>query len=120
MMLNMAGPMDGMESEVSNKSAFMEIQQPGMPGMAPSPYQMRSPYPGQHPSQMDGFNTGQSRTPLGYPFSMNSMAMSTPGYNAPSHFAMNHYQPAPPIGQRDGKLSVVNVIRTPSCTILQK
>jgi len=111
-MLNMAGPMDGLESEVGNKSAFMEIQQPGMPGMAPSPYQMRSPYPGQHPSQMDSFNSGQARTPLGYPFSMNSMGMPTSGYNTPSHFTMNHYQPAPPIGQRDGKLSAVTVTHT--------
>ncbi|KAI0231080.1 Homeotic protein distal-less [Lamellibrachia satsuma] len=110
-MLNMAGPMDGLESEVVNKSAFMEIQQPSMPGMAPSPYQMRSPYPGQHPSQMDTFNPSQSRTPLGYPFSMNSMAMPTSGYQTPSHFAMNHYQPAPPIGQRDDKSQLDDQLR---------
>ena len=97
-MLNMAGPMDGLDQEMVGKSAFMELQQQMPPGMGHPAYQIRTGYPPQHGH--DGAYTSQATRSLGYPFSMNSMAPTS--YNPPpTHFSMSPYQtPSPP---RDGK-----------------
>ena len=102
-MLNV-GNVEGMEQEMSGKSAFMELQQSGM-GMGHPAYPMRSSYQPHHHGGQHGdsvFSTPQGRGPLaGYPFHMN--AMSPTSYNPPTghHFSMPPYQSPSPT--RDGK-----------------
>ena len=110
-MLNMGSPGEGLEQEM-NKSAFMELQQQSMGHHgAMAPYHVRpGSYPSQHHGQMDGPYGGQQRTPIGYPFHMNSMAPHST-YNAYPFSPTGYPQPTNPSvtppSARDGKYSKV-------------
>lgn len=96
MMLNIAGSVDGLDQDVTGKSAFMELQQQPMPpGMAHPAYPIRSSYP-THQSQHDNvFSTAQHTRPFTYPFAMNTMSATT--YNPPTHaFSVTPYQTTSP------------------------
>ncbi|KAL5010771.1 hypothetical protein ScPMuIL_013076 [Solemya velum] len=100
-MLNV-GPTDVLESEMSGKSAFMELQQQTMgSGMGhpaypirTSHYQSHHHHAAQHTDNM--FGGGRPTQSLGYPFHMNTM--SPTGYNPPPthHFSMPPYQSPSP------------------------
>lgn len=108
-MLNV-GPADVLESEMSGKSAFMELQQQTMgSGMGhpaypirTSHYQSHHHHAAQHTDNM--FGGARPSQSLGYPFHMNTM--SPTGYNPPPthHFSMPPYQSPSPT--RDGKFLV--------------
>nr|CAX63043.1 distal-less protein [Euperipatoides kanangrensis] len=102
----MAGTTDGLDHEVSSKSAFMELNQQGMTGMThPAAYPIRSSY--SQPSQHDSaFSTTQSSRALGsYHYPLNTR----PSYTHPSHTFVNPYQCASP--QRDEKTQMDETLR---------
>ncbi len=127
-MLNMAGNGDALtdlSQELVSKSAFMEIQQPGMGpgGMPHAPYQIRPSYSSHNPAPMDnmGFSS-QPRSHLGYSFP--SMPPHST-YNPPGHhFAtMNPYQPPGPgvnSPPREGQYTAKRFYRVCCCTCCTK
>lgn len=116
---NMAGTADGLDQEVANKSAFMEIQQQAAAGLNAMPhhaqgYQIRSAYSSQQ-SQHEAFANSQAGRPLGaYPFSMNNSSLNSGLHNSythPSHYLASYPTNVGSCGApcssptRDGKLN---------------
>lgn len=101
-MLNIAGSVDGLDQDVTGKSAFMELQQQPMPpGMAHPAYPIRSSYPTHQSQHENVFSTAQHTRPFTYPFAMNTMSATT--YNPPTHaFSVTPYQTTSPT--REGKI----------------
>uniref|UniRef100_A0A0L8G8R3 Uncharacterized protein n=1 Tax=Octopus bimaculoides TaxID=37653 RepID=A0A0L8G8R3_OCTBM len=96
MMLNITGSVEGLDQDVTGKSAFMELQQQPMPpGMAHPAYPIRSTYPTHQSQHENVFSTAQHTRPFTYPFAMNTMSAST--YNPPTHpFSVTPYQTTSP------------------------
>lgn len=108
---SMAGAADGLDPDGSNKSAFMEIQQQGLAGMAHhgQPYPIRSTYSAVAAPQHDAvFSSAQHQRPLGAnPFPMNYNPLHNT-YSHPSHPYLSTYPanvPTCPSPTRDGKCS---------------
>lgn len=104
-MLNV-GNVDGIDQDMAGKSAFMELQQQGMPpGMGHPAYPIRGGYqPHHHPQHGHGdsaFSNSQPSRPMGYPFYTNAISPSS--YNPPAAhpFPMPPYQSPSPT--RDDK-----------------
>lgn len=93
----MAGTADGLDQDVTNKSAFMEIQQQGLAGMPhhAQGYPIRSTYSSQPTQHEAVFATSQHPRPLGaYPFPMNNSPLNTSLHNSythPSHPYLSTY-----------------------------
>ncbi|XP_023216389.1 homeobox protein Dlx6a-like [Centruroides vittatus] len=84
----MAGNADGLDQDVSNKSAFMEIQQQGLSTMShhAQAYPIRSTYPTQQTQHEAAFATSQHPRPLGaYPFPMNNNPLNSSLHNSYTH-----------------------------------
>nr|UPO70978.1 distal-less [Phrynus marginemaculatus] len=84
----MAGTADGLDQDVTNKSAFMEIQQQGLSAMPhhAQAYPIRSSYPTQPTQHEAAFATSQHPRPLGaYPFPMNNTPLNTSLHNTYTH-----------------------------------
>jgi len=112
-MLNVGG-VDGIDQDMSGKSAFMELQQQaGMPpGMGHPAYPIRSSYQSHHHGQHGDSvfsNAHQPPRSLAYPFHMNPMSPS--GYQPPTAhpFPMPQYQSPSPT--REGKSYILNCIK---------
>lgn len=108
----MAGAADGLDPDGSNKSAFMEIQQQGLAGMAHhgQPYPIRSTYSAAAAPQHEAaFASAQHPRPLGAnPFPMNYNLHNT--YSHPSHPYLSTYPanvPTCPSPTRDGKSTTI-------------
>lgn len=106
---SMAGAADGLDPDGSNKSAFMEIQQQGLAGMAHhgQPYPIRSTYSAvSAPQHEAAFASAQHPRPLGAnPFPMNYNPLHNT-YSHPSHPYLSTYPanvPTCPSPTRDGK-----------------
>lgn len=106
---SMAGAADGLDPDGSNKSAFMEIQQQGLAGMAHhgQPYPIRSTYSAVAAPQHEAvFSSAQHPRPLGAnPFPMNYNPLHNT-YSHPSHPYLSTYPanvPTCPSPTRDGK-----------------
>lgn len=106
---SMAGAADGLDPDGSNKSAFMEIQQQGLAGMAHhgQPYPIRSTYSSAAAPQHEAaFASAQHPRPLGAnPFPMNYNPLHNT-YSHPSHPYLSTYPanvPTCPSPTRDGK-----------------
>lgn len=106
---SMAGAADGLDPDGSNKSAFMEIQQQGLAGMAHhgQPYPIRSTYSAvAAPQHEAAFSSAQHPRPLGAnPFPMNYNPLHNT-YSHPSHPYLSTYPanvPTCPSPTRDGK-----------------
>nr|USC30015.1 distal-less [Acanthoscurria geniculata] len=119
----MAGTADGLDQDVTNKSAFMEIQQQGLAGMPhhAQGYPIRSTYSSQPTQHEAVFATSQHPRPLGaYPFPMNNSPLNTSLHNSythPSHPYLSTYPanvpgcppcPSPP---RDDKSQLEETLR---------
>lgn len=101
-MLNVGG-VEGLEQDMSGKSAFMELQQQaGMPpGMGHPAYPIRSSYQHHHGGQHGESVFSNSQGRALYPFHMNAMSPSS--YQPPTAhpFPMPPYQSPSPT--REGK-----------------
>ncbi|CAI9734919.1 Distalless [Octopus vulgaris] len=104
MMLNITGSVEGLDQDVTGKSAFMELQQQPMPpGMAHPAYPIRSTYPTHQSQHENVFSTAQHTRPFTYPFAMNTMSAST--YNPPTHpFSVTPYQTTSPTREEKSQM----------------
>ncbi|XP_076336685.1 homeobox protein DLL-1-like [Tachypleus tridentatus] len=121
----MMGTADGLDQDVQNKSAFMELQQQGLTAMQhhTQSYQIRSAYPShQVPQHETAFPGSQHARSLGgYPFPMNNNPLNSGLHNSythPSHHYLGTYPPnvascGPPCppSPRDDKIQPEDTLR---------
>ncbi|XP_021374886.1 homeobox protein Dlx6a-like [Mizuhopecten yessoensis] len=109
-MLNVGG-VDGLEQDMSGKSAFMELQQQaGMPpGMGHPAYPIRSSYQHHHGGQHGESVFSNSQGRALYPFHMNAMSPSS--YQPPSAhpFPMPPYQSPSPTREDKSQMEELRI-----------